>query len=78
MIEEGQQQALQQFAGFGFSLEQEGSVTIELRHEGEHVCRFMQSAARPENIQMECSRHLVMEHHWDCCLWKAKETSQKK
>ena len=70
MTTEAQVQGLGEFGRRGFTLEHLGCEVVVLLHEGEMVGRFYQTGATEESLQAECSKHLVMKHGWDGCLWK--------
>ena len=70
MTTEVQIQGLGEFARRGFTLEHLGCEVVLLLHEDEMVGRFYQTGATEESLQAECSKHLVMKHGWDGCLWK--------
>ena len=73
MTTQAQLQGLGQFAPRGFTLEHLGCEVVLLLHDGELVGRFYQTGATEESLQSECSKHLVMKHGWDGCLWTRKE-----
>ena len=70
MTTEVQRRGLGMFSNLGFTLEHDGAMAVFLLHEGELLGRFSQTGATPESLQEECSRHLVIKHGWDGCLWK--------
>ncbi len=73
MTTKAQIQGLDQFTNFGFTLEHLGCEVVLLRHQGESIARFSQTGATEESLQAECSKHLVMKHGWEGCLWSGKE-----
>ena len=73
MTTEAQVQGLGPFEQREFTLEHDGAMAVFLLHEGERVARFMQTGATEESLQGECSRHLVMKHGWDGCLYQSEE-----
>ena len=70
MTTQTQVQGLGLFARWGFTLRHPDDHILQLLHEGELVARFSQTGATEESLQAECSKHLVMKHGWDGCLWK--------
>jgi len=70
-----QVQGLGEFARWGFTLEHPDDHIVELHHQGELIARFSQTGATEESLQAECSRHLVMKHGWDGCLWAKEEAN---
>ena len=76
MVTQAQVQGLGQFSRWGFTLEHPDDHVLYLIHQGERVAVFSQLGATPESLQAECSRHLIMKHGWDGCLWQ-KEASDR-
>lgn len=70
MAVEAQNQGLGSFARWGFTLEHPDDHVVVLLHEGELLARFSQTGATEESLQAECSKHLVIKHGWDGCLWQ--------
>ena len=70
MTTKAQVQGLGEFARWGFTLHRPDDHVVVLLHEGELVAQFSQLGATEENLQAECSKHLVIKHGWDGCLWK--------
>ena len=73
MTTKAQIQGLGEFTHRGFTLEHLGCEVVLLLHEGELVGRFCQTGATEESLQAECSKHLVIKHGWDGCVWSRKE-----
>jgi len=69
MVTEAQVRGLGEFAHRGFTLQHLGCEVVLLLHEGERVATFSQTGATEDSLQHECSKHLVMKHGWDGCLW---------
>ena len=67
-----QVQGLGEFARWGFTLGHPDDHTVVLLHEGRSIAIFSQTGTTEESIENECSRHLVMKHGWDGCLWPEK------
>lgn len=76
MSTEVQSRGLGIFADLGFSLEQEGAVTVCLLHEGRFVARFSQTGATEDSLQGCCLDHLIIKHGWDGTLIKKKEVNR--
>jgi len=70
MATEAQVQGLGEFSRWGFTLEHPDDHVVVLLHEGKLVARFSQLGATEESLQEECSKHLVIKHGWDGCLWQ--------
>lgn len=66
----GVQSELGVFAQRGFILEHPDDHVVVLIHHGKEVAWFSQTGATPESLQEECTKHLVIEHGWDGCLWE--------
>ena len=62
-------QGLDEFDRWEFTLERPDEHIVELHHQGELVARFSQAEATEQSLQAACTRHLVMKHGWDGCLW---------
>jgi len=73
MATEVQVQGLGEFAHREFTLEHLGCEVVLLLHEGEFVARFSQIGATEESLQAECSKHMVMKHGSDGCLWQKQK-----
>lgn len=55
-------EALGEFTGRGFSLEEDGDDIVFLMHEGQPIARFSQRGATPHSFQSEAALHLTVEH----------------
>ena len=77
MITKAQVQGLAEFARCGFTLEHPDDHVVFLMHENQKVAVFSQTGATPESLQEECSKHLVMKHGWEGCLWPGKEVKSE-
>jgi hypothetical protein len=62
MSDRSNAEGLGEFAGKGFTLEEDGDEFVFLMHEGETIARFAQCGAIPEEIQKEASLHMAVEH----------------
>ncbi len=72
MTTQAQRQGLGLYVNRGFTLEHPDDHILLLKHENQKVAMLSQTGATEESLQAECSKHLVMKHGWDGCVWSSK------
>lgn len=68
---------LSEYVRWDFTLVHPDDHVVELYHQSELVARFSQLGTTKESLQVECARHLAIEHGCNGCIESTSKATDK-
>ena len=68
---------LSEYVRWDFTLVHSDDHVVELYHQSKLVARFNQLGATKESLQVECARHLAIEHGCNGCIESTSKATDK-